>query len=534
MPPPTDTPVPLPTETPVLPPTETPAPPPTETPVPPSTAGPAPPTSTPAEILLASSPVNAPLPLVGSGSSTHATNARRVLDGSLETDWHTTANRTPSSAYVYVDLGVVRPVTGVRWVFNQTGGADAVQIGFSTNATDWTAVANVGNAPAFEWQDLLVSASTRYVRFYFTNPNQDSRLGYLAEVEVWGDPTAPGETPVPPTAMPVPPTATPTATATPTPTATPTSPADGDPAATTLMSWYDIRPASGVPDYQLTAYQPGAFATGWTYTDPSWGATTIEDAGTFAGWDFHPTLNHASQRYQSTPDWFTFGLTRDATVAVVWRGGTTVPSWLAGWERAGEVRATWTYPSGQVVHPTFPVYRTSFAAGEVALGGVNDPGLSATLDTYWVLLAEADSTPPAPPPVPSGREAPVPGATCPAWLHDAHTTTGKDGKTYPTWHPLIDPVYWCSYRHEHGTDPAHFDPGWRPAFGEASSAMGMTEPHPGFKVYVIDHNGYRWGIVHHFGTASLARLCQPHHEVQIAIKDLATGQIVADLRFVAD
>jgi hypothetical protein len=496
----------------------------------------------------------APLPLAGGGGSPDATNPDWVRDGRLNSAWFTTSSREPASAYVYVDLGAVRPVTGVRWVFSRTGWADAVAIGLSSDATAWTNVAEVGNATALAWQELSLSGSARYVRFFFTNPNGDARLGYLAEVEVWGEPSPattatpvpptvappdPTSTPLPPTNTPAPPTATPTTAPVASPVASPvaptaTPPTAGVPTGATLMGWYDINPASGVPEYEKTKYQPGAFATGFAYTDPTWGTTTVEDAGSYAGWDFHPTLNYASQRYQSTSNWFTFGLNRDATVAVVWRGGSTVPAWLAGWEPAGSVKATWTYPSGTVVHPTLQVYHKTFAAGEVALGGVNDPGVSTSRDTYWVLLAEADSRPSSPPAVPSGYEVPVPGATCPAWLHDTHTTTGPDGQTYPTWHPLIDPVYWCSYRHEHGTDPSHFDPAWEPAFGVASTAMGMTEPHAGFKVYVFDHNGYRWAIVHHFGTAGLGRLCQRHHEFQLAIKDLATGQILADLHFVAD
>ena len=156
-------------------------------------------------------------------------------------------------------------------------------------------------------------------------------------------------------------------------------------------------------------------------------------------------------------------------------------------------------------------------------------------DTYWVLFAESDALPSPAPTVPGGKAAPAPNATCPAWVHDQYVATGPDGKAYPTWHHLIDPVYWCYHRHEHGSNPAEFDSNKKPVFEYSASKHGMTEAHAGFKNHVFDSaDGTRWMITHHFGTAGLARACVAFHTVDIAVKRVSTGELLADLHFMGD
>jgi hypothetical protein len=48
---------------------------------------------------------------------------------------------------------------------------------------------------------------------------------------------------------------------------------------------------------------------------------------------------------------------------------------------------------------------------------------------------------------------PGPNDTCTKEQHDRYSVIGPDGKTYPTWHPPVDPEYGCSFGHEHGRDP---------------------------------------------------------------------------------
>ncbi len=141
----------------------------------------------------------------------------------------------PSSAYVWFDLGAKKSIGTIRWMFKYTGFADAWRLQVSNDRSTWTTLAIRGNATANTWQTFTTSTSARYVRFYFTNPNKDVRLGYLAEVEIYAststtaalevqaDEPTPSATPrVTPTRTPIPLTATPTLVP-PTPTSTPES-----------------------------------------------------------------------------------------------------------------------------------------------------------------------------------------------------------------------------------------------------------------------------------------------------------------------
>ena len=103
-----------------------------------------------------------------------------------------------------------------------------------------------------------------------------------------------------------------------------------------------------------------------------------------------------------------------------------------------------------------------------------------------MLLAEAGGTP-SPAPVQLGSPAALPNQTCPAWAHNRHQIV-ENGVCYFTWHRQIDPVYWCHYRHEHGSNPARFGNGqWKPLFGRTAIASGIAENHEGFKAALFEH-----------------------------------------------
>jgi hypothetical protein len=297
-----------------------------------------------------------------------------------------------------------------------------------------------------------------------------------------------------------------------------------------LLARYGINlPNAGV-DWSKVAYRPRQFANGLVVPDPTRGPLRVDNAGTYAGWDFFPTYNWSVHRAATAPDWQELQLNRAATLAVVWRGGPAVPQWLAGWTKGPVVGA-----GGK----QFPTYRRRVAAGRVTLGAVYDPGAqpgpNVTRDTYWVLLAEDNGTPSPQPPVPAGRERPRPNETCPGWVHDQYVAAGPDGKAYPTWHHLIEPVYWCYHRHEHGSNPQHFAPQQQPLFGYVAAAHGMNEAHEGFKTSVFDDGrGNRWMITHHFGTAGLARACNRFHTVGIAVRRASDNLLLADLHLMAD
>lgn len=296
-----------------------------------------------------------------------------------------------------------------------------------------------------------------------------------------------------------------------------------------LLASYAINADGGV-NWSKVVYRPRQFNKGLVIDDPTRGAQKVDNPGAYVGWDILPTYNYSVHRAQTRSDWFEVELNRPATLALVWRGGSTVPKWIQAWTKAGDV---------VVNGKTLPTYRKTFGAGTVKLGGVFDPtdrpGNHVTRDTYWILLAEQDGKASPAPAVPSGREVPRPNETCPSWVHDQYVTTGPDGKTYATWHPLIDPVYWCYHRHEHGSNPEHFAPNKKPPFHYVASKHGMEEPHAGFKNIIFDsQDGTRWMITQHFGTGGLARACNRFHSIDIAVRSIATGELLVDVHLAGD
>ena len=176
--------------------------------------------------------------IVGSSRSGNSAISTYVWDGDQNTVWKTTTGVAENSAWVHVDLGSVKPIGTIRWLFGQSGLADAMRIQVSSDKSTWTTLAQPNNAPAGVWQSLPVNGvSARYVRWFFNNPQSKTTIGGLAEVEVWSPagyvPSGDSDvgTPLP--------TETPPATATPevaepaaTPTAVPTEEAEPSPPET--------------------------------------------------------------------------------------------------------------------------------------------------------------------------------------------------------------------------------------------------------------------------------------------------------------
>lgn len=299
-----------------------------------------------------------------------------------------------------------------------------------------------------------------------------------------------------------------------------------------LLALYNHRAPNAGTDYSRVTYRPRRFTAGHVIDDPTRGQLRVDNPGAYAGWDILTTFNWSVHRAMKSNNWLELRLNRDTVAAVVWRGGSSLPSWLKGWTKAGDV---------VVGGKAFPTYRRSLKAGPSDLGavyGASDSG-TRTRDTYWVLFAERDGLPSPEPTVPSGRERPRPNETCPTWVHDQYATTDPDGGRWPTWHHQIDPVYWCYHRHEHGSNPEAFHRDHKPLYGYSTAAHGysqdMQEAHPGFKTYVLDDRaGNRWMITQHFGTTGLARACQRFHTVDIAVRRRSDGLLLADLHVMAD
>jgi uncharacterized protein YkwD len=118
-----------------------------------------------------------------SGNSNKATYA---IDHKPSTAWHTAGSAKPSSAFMVVDLGSIKHVSRIAWMFKQIGYADGFRLAVSNNKTDWNVIASPGNAAApMTWQSLNYDGNARYIRFAFDNSGGDQVIGFLGEVRIF-------------------------------------------------------------------------------------------------------------------------------------------------------------------------------------------------------------------------------------------------------------------------------------------------------------------------------------------------------------
>ncbi len=242
----------------------------------------------------------------------------------------------------------------------------------------------------------------------------------------------------------------------------------------------------------------------------------VDSAGRYAGWDvLSPSTNWEFKNMGPRADWMNFTLNRPARVAVVWRDDLPLPGWLNSWDEGGTVA---------IDGDLHPVYEKDFPAGPAKLGTVEYS--DEWREMYLVLLAEADGEPSPTPPAPEGFTAAEPNTPCPAWVHDLHTTIGPDGQVYETWHPQIDPVYWCYFGHEHGSDPSLIPGNPLIGYEYVASNVPQNEPNVGFKEFIFkDMTGNYWvRFIIHAGTASDRRICAQFHTLYVSVYDLAGNE----------
>lgn len=235
----------------------------------------------------------------------------------------------------------------------------------------------------------------------------------------------------------------------------------------------------------------------------------------YRGWDMLTVPGEYFLSYTRS-DWLNLELSRPATLAVLW-DGPGLATWLNDWLEVAPVDGT-------------RVFTRSFPAGPVTLGA----GEGATTTPYTVLFAEADGTPTAPPTVPAGLSRPEANAPCPSWVHDQYLARGFDGKMYRTWHPQIDPTYWCYLEHSHGSDPALFSGASPVTFDYYADKGHRIEPHEGFKVFVVNSADYSMRFTVHLGSSEGGRICARVHTYDVAVAERETGEMLADLRLKSD
>ena len=141
-----------------------------------------------------------------------------------------------------------------------------------------------------------------------------------------------------------------------------------------------------------------------------------------------------------------------------------------------------------------------------------------------------------------------PNSRYPVWLHDLHLTPSRDATVakkhgerafWRTWHPIIDPVWWCYYDHDDGTYPGHYLPAFHyTAFKtpDTTAPRGhQEESHNGFKVFSFPlHDQQKFVvIVVHMLLSRARRFKTRHHTMLFAILD-ADWKLEAELSMKAD
>ena len=119
-------------------------------------------------------------------STASSTSSSYAYDNKLNTNWRTTSRTMPSTAYIWFDLGSVKNVGSISWIFGSAyNGAYEIQVSTtSTSSSSWTTIAKRSKTSTGVWQTLKWSGKARYVRFYFNKPTSGTAYPYLAEVKI--------------------------------------------------------------------------------------------------------------------------------------------------------------------------------------------------------------------------------------------------------------------------------------------------------------------------------------------------------------
>ncbi len=145
------------------------------------------------------------------------------------------------------------------------------------------------------------------------------------------------------------------------------------------------------------------------------------------------------------------------------------------------------------------------------------------------------------------KDLPIPNTDCPEWLHDAYVVPNKnpldaavtgEPAFWRTWHPSIDPVYWCYFDHEHGSFPGK---NYRPSYGYTSfKNLGSDqtpedESHGGFKTFSIPQADGRVVVMTaHMHMASARRFTTRHHTIIFTVLSGPNGAVEMELFMKAD
>jgi hypothetical protein len=227
----------------------------------------------------------------------------------------------------------------------------------------------------------------------------------------------------------------------------------------------------------------------------------------------------------SNDKWLNLSLNRDARlVIVISEWAKPEDEWLSDWKKGS---TTVQDHLGDTLN--YQTFTKDFSKGEITI-----PHLFEL--QYSLLIAEKGGVASAEPSLPEGiTERPKPNKTCPAWLHDSWTAKGLDDRDYQSWHPQIDPIYWCYYGHDHGSDPSAI--GYAPAFRYiAYLNNNQQELYEGFKGFtIIDKaNDIGWYINAHTESGVITRVCNRVHTIVVYAVKLSTKEKLVHLGYKGD
>lgn len=144
-------------------------------------------------------------------------------------------------------------------------------------------------------------------------------------------------------------------------------------------------------------------------------------------------------------------------------------------------------------------------------------------------------------------DPPIPNTACPQWLHDVYVVQNRnmteakltgEPAYWRTWHPMIDPIYWCYFDHEHGSYPG---PSYKPPFGYTAYKTidtfgdSQDESHEGFKIYSIPQLDNRLVVMTvHIHLAKARRFTTRKHTIIFTVLSSPGGTVELELFSKAD
>lgn len=312
--------------------------------------------------------------------------------------------------------------------------------------------------------------------------------------------------------------------------------AGGDGPEPVLLKWYEVKLNERLttqPRTRNSRYIPG----GATYvmSEEKYPNNPLNDtaaANRYVGWDLLKLPYYGPE----VDDWLRIGINRDARLCITLGWQLEEDISLPGWTRSGLAVA----PEGTAVDLNDEMPQPEKAGvfcRDAPAGVVTIPRARLLYNRafgYDLLLGEADGSAPPRPAAPEGKEAVAPNTRCPDYLHDLWVTDAHDpddadtaGKQWQSWHPQVDPIYWCYYGHDHGTAP-FFMGSWRPKWHyTAWKNKYQSESHIGFKGYGLRSGGANYYFSVHASTSDMRRVHERFHTVTMTAA--VAGEVVADI-----